>query len=714
MYMSVAMRRRISMNSLPARATARQAACLPASHPAEFPSIPNGRAIFYRRSIRCAQGKMPPMNAKTGIRPSDDRAVPGEAVLRRLARPGISKKFLLLFCILLLIGLGNWLVIESALSGLRGAAAIVNVVGSLRWLSQRIQLDAHRIAYGHHGDRATVTANLDKLDEAIRALGQGGRVFGFEIHEPPRGIRESLDPIGLAVRDYRIGVDRVFDKLAQRSDARAELDRLYQDGTQLLIAADTSAAALTLQIAAIENEATRSVARLALLDVSILIAAFLAIRLRIVRPLLRLAALSRQFAKGNYQGRAGIKSRDEIGELATAFDHMADEIERDLGRISNDLVELKQTEINLRKLSRAVEHSPATVIIADSAGTIEYVNPKFTEITGYTSEETLGRTPGMLKSEQTPAEVYRDLWATLRSGREWRGELLNRKKNGEIFWEDTRISPIKDEQGKITHFIAVKEDITGRKRAEEEIRRLNADLERRVSERTQQLAATNKELEAFSYSVSHDLRAPLRGINGFAHLMEESCGGCDKMDAVGYLGRIRRASTRMGDLIDDLLNLARVTRSRLNCEPTGLSEMARLILADLAEAEPARQVQAEVQDGITITGDPILLRDVLQNLLGNAWKFTARRERANIVFGSREENGETVVFVADNGAGFDMKYADKLFGAFQRLHGPHDFEGTGIGLATVQRIIHLHGGRIWAEGHIGKGATFFFTIPGNG
>jgi light-regulated signal transduction histidine kinase (bacteriophytochrome) len=167
----------------------------------------------------------------------------------------------------------------------------------------------------------------------------------------------------------------------------------------------------------------------------------------------------------------------------------------------------------------------------------------------------------------------------------------------------------------------------------------------------------------------------------------------------------------MGDLIDGMLDLARITRTRIDCQPTDLSDMVRMILDDLADAEPDRQVQVEVQEGIAADADATLLRNVLQNLLGNAWKFTAKHGKARIAFGCRQENDEAVYFISDNGAGFDMRYADKLFGAFQRLHGPQEFDGTGIGLATAQRIIHLHGGRIWAEGQPGKGATFYFTLP---
>ena len=629
----------------------------------------------------------------------------------RFARPGISKKFLLLFAMLALIGLANWVVVQSALSRLNGAATLVNVTGSLRWLSQRIQVDTLRIVHGDGGERSGVEAQLGALDESIRVLQQGGTVRGLEVRPLPESLFPAIENIRRAILDYRYDTIDVLDKHGQHREFGEELARMHLDGVALLDAADEIVARLAAETAAVENEAMRNLNRLALLDLTIFLSALLAIRVQIVSPLRRLAVVSRQFAHGRLDRRSGIESKDEIGQLARAFDHMAGQIEQDMRQISIDVEELRKAELSLRKLSQAVEHSPASVVITAPNANIEYVNPKFMEITGYAREEVIGRKPALLSSGQTRPEVYRELWQTILSGLEWRGELLNRKKNGERFWEDTRISPLKDEEGRITHFISVKEDITERKRAEDEIRRLNADLELRVEERTRQLTATNKELEAFSYSVSHDLRGPLRGINGFAHLMEESCRGCEKTDAGEYLARIRRASTRMGDLIDDLLNLARVTRSTLNRAPVDLSEMAGSILADLAAAEPGRHVQTEVQAGITVSGDPSLLRDALANLLGNAWKFTARRNDASIVFGSRIEEGESVIFVADNGAGFDMKYANKLFGAFQRLHGPHDFEGTGIGLATVQRIIHLHGGRIWAAAKTGKGATFNFVVP---
>lgn len=249
-----------------------------------------------------------------------------------------------------------------------------------------------------------------------------------------------------------------------------------------------------------------------------------------------------------------------------------------------------------------------------------------------------------------------------------------------------------------------------RQKAQQQVRRLNAELEQRVVERTAQLESANRELEAFSYSVSHDLRAPLRAIDGFSSMLLQ-----DHRQELGpkgedHLQRVCAAVRRMGQLIDDLLSLSRVTRNEMRPETVDLSAMTNEIVADLRRAEPDRLIHVCIEANLRADADPNLIRIVLENLLGNAWKFTRKTPQPRIEVGVSRHDGRRAFFVRDNGAGFDMAYASKLFGAFQRLHGPADFEGTGIGLATVQRIIHRHGGRVWAEGSVGQGATFYFAI----
>jgi len=254
-------------------------------------------------------------------------------------------------------------------------------------------------------------------------------------------------------------------------------------------------------------------------------------------------------------------------------------------------------------------------------------------------------------------------------------------------------------------------DFTERKQAEEHIVELNAKLEQRVADRTVQLQASVKELEAFAYSVSHDLRTPLRSIDGFSKEVLEQYGNKLDPHAKSDLERVRAASQHMGRLIDDLLNLSRLTRSEMTWQTVDLSAVAEAVAAQLQKSQPERKVQFLIASGLKVQGDANLLRIALDNLLINAWKFSRKRPEARIEFGQTiSPEGEPVYFVRDNGAGFDMTYVNKLFGPFQRLHVASEFEGTGIGLTIVQRIVQRHGGRVWAEGAVGKGATFYFTL----
>jgi light-regulated signal transduction histidine kinase (bacteriophytochrome) len=249
-------------------------------------------------------------------------------------------------------------------------------------------------------------------------------------------------------------------------------------------------------------------------------------------------------------------------------------------------------------------------------------------------------------------------------------------------------------------------EVEARKRAEEEIRELNQTLSRRAAE----LEVANKELESFAYSVSHDLRAPLRHITGFGKMLLDDYAGDLDEHGRGYVETMCQAGLRMGQLISDLLNLSRVARAEIRREPVDLSKFAELIMLDLRNEEPERQVETVIAPGISAHGDARLMRIVLDNLLGNAWKFTAKCPGAKIEFGTERHKEGPVYFVRDNGAGFDARYVERLFSPFQRLHKNEEFPGTGIGLATVQRIVHRHGGRVWAEGAVDQGATFYFSL----
>jgi PAS domain S-box-containing protein len=270
--------------------------------------------------------------------------------------------------------------------------------------------------------------------------------------------------------------------------------------------------------------------------------------------------------------------------------------------------------------------------------------------------------------------------------------------------------PLVDDAGRAYAVAGISTDITDRKRAEDQVQQLNAELERRVRERTAELEASTRELDAFAYSVSHDLRAPLRSIEGFSQALIEDYA--DRLDEEGheYLHRLQVNVGRMAQMIDDLLDLSRAARIELRREAVDLAGMAREVIGELRDVEPERQVDVTIADGLGGTGDPHLIRLALQNLLANAWKFTSHRERATIEVGAHAVDGERIFFVRDNGAGFDSRYAHKLFDPFQRLHATTEFEGSGVGLAIVQRIIRRHGGRIWAEGAPEAGATFLFSL----
>ncbi len=379
----------------------------------------------------------------------------------------------------------------------------------------------------------------------------------------------------------------------------------------------------------------------------------------------------------------------------------------------HDITERKQTEQQLRLAATVFEHSLEGVTITDGDGNILSVNRAFSEITGYGPEEVVGRNPRLLQSGRHEPEFYRAMWEAIRQKGYWRGEVWNRRKNGEIYPELLGICAVADDHGSPAHYIGVFTDISDLKRSEAAMRQFNAELERRVDERTAALTASNKELEAFSYSVSHDLRAPLRAIDGFAHILAEDYA--DRIDeaAQGHLARIRAASQRMALVIDDMLELARIARMEPQREDVDLSALATVVCEELPE-DAGRRIEFVIASGVHASADRRLMHIVLQNLLHNAWKFTGCTEAARIEFGEAAVAGERAFFVRDNGAGFDPAYSNKLFGAFQRLHRPDEFAGTGIGLATVQRIVQRHGGRTWAEGAVGKGAMFWFTLPAAG
>ncbi len=379
--------------------------------------------------------------------------------------------------------------------------------------------------------------------------------------------------------------------------------------------------------------------------------------------------------------------------------------------VAEEITERKLAGERLRHYATLIQFVWDAIISVDREYRIESWNRAAELIYGWSAEEVQGKLMFDVLQSTYPNAERKDVVRQLEEQGFWRGEVIHLRKDGTPIYALAAKTMIYDEKGERIGMVAVNHDITERRQAEDHIRELNVDLERRVQERTAQLLALNQELEAFSYTVSHDLRTPLRALDGFSQVLLEDYR--DQLDEEGQylLDRIRAASQRMGHLIDDLLKLSRLSRAEIRHEHLSLSDLAQDIVTDLRATLPQRQVEVTIQPGLEVDGDPRLLSILLENLFSNAFKFTRGREQARIEFGGQIEDGHAVYFfVRDNGVGFDNALAGKLFNAFQRLHTESEFEGNGIGLATVKRIVHLHGGQAWAVGSIHAGATIYFTL----
>lgn len=408
-------------------------------------------------------------------------------------------------------------------------------------------------------------------------------------------------------------------------------------------------------------------------------------------------ALIERFVHVFYVAQSRKFAEDKINRLQAELEQ----------RVKDRTSELLIVNTSLGQFKAALDEH-ALVSITDTAGTIIYANDKFCATSKFSRDELVGQNHRIISSGFHEKEVFRNLWKTITSGKPWKGELKNRAKDGTFYWVNTTIIPFLGDNGKPNQFIAIRTNITERKKAEEEIQKLNVILQNRALA----LEAANQELETFSYSVSHDLRAPLRAVDGFSQMVLADYA--ERLDSEGkrMLGVIRSEAARMGHLIDDLLTFSRI--GRLPVEPVAINMqvLVREIYDELIALEPEREIRFILHPLPSVLGSASMIRQLWINLINNALKFTANRKVGEIEIGAKDDVPDgPVYFIKDNGVGFDMRYVGKLFVVFQRLHEQKEFPGTGVGLALVHRIIQRHGGRIWAEAEPERGATFYFTLP---
>lgn len=418
---------------------------------------------------------------------------------------------------------------------------------------------------------------------------------------------------------------------------------------------------------------------------------------------------------GLYVGHVQDFSAEEIKPLQELADHLAFGIGSLRARLERSRARelARQAAAQLSEQASLLDRTRDAIIVRNPDLTIRYWNKGAEQLYGWTAQEVLGKTM-VEQMHGQPQMLTERMNKLLASGGEWTGELEKRTRSGATVCIQARWVVMRDDTDQINGVMVINTNITERKRARDEILWLNANLEERVQQRTAQLEFANKQLEGFSYSLSHDLRTPLSGVDGFCQLLAKSLPKDDSNATAvrqqHYLSRIQSGMVQMGELIDVMLALAQVSRKTLRWEPIDLSALAQTLVSRYQKQEPERSARIHIEPSLQAAGDPQLLRQVLDNLLGNAWKFCASCPLTEITLGCEIRDRETVYFVRDNGVGFDMAYAGKLFVAFEHLHSPSEFAGSGIGLTTVQRIIWRHGGRVWGEAVPDQGATFYFTL----
>jgi len=580
------------------------------------------------------------------------------------------------------------------------------------------------------GQRSTLTEQL-KRDHSrltdILMLGMQEPLWNFSADSGMpllNSIMEDERVVRVVVTDPALGVFLQAERPERRRGQVFQLRKtvVYQGSEIGQVMVEMDSGMLESMLAGDRNKLLLTVGGQLLVSLVLILVLMQA---RIIRPLLRLQQDSSRLATRELDQPFVWDSADEIGSLGRSLETTRQSLQTLFGELENknralesDIAVRKQVEYQLRvseeRYRRLVESTKVIPWEAQSGSwRFSYVGPQAESLLGYPL--SMWYQEGFLTSYLHPDyrhmayQIFGDTQPD-QPEREFECKLL--AADGRNVWVSMVASVLPGKNGEKFlqgYFI----DISSRKKVEEELIHYRNHLEDLVQARTAELASANNELQAFSYSVSHDLRAPLRTVDGFGQALAEDYA--DKLDDQGrdYINRMRRATQRMGELIDTLLNLARLARSEMHCEIISLSLLVQTVLDELRAGEPDRQIEIAVAPDVFVNADSKLLRSAVYNLLSNAWKFTSKTAAPRIEFGVKDSAGSPVYYVRDNGVGFDMALSGKLFGAFQRLHTIHEFEGVGVGLATAQRIIHRHRGEIWAEAEPGRGATFYFTLGAN-
>lgn len=532
----------------------------------------------------------------------------------------------------------------------------------------------------------------------------------FDIEETVRSVLGEIDrySLSLELRDEGLGDDApaLFQQRAGEIEPEPLQPRLWK-----IVAGDVAPASLGFDVGGRRWTLTMQAGSRLLAEHTSWVPWLVVVVGLVLSTALAIAAsrfASRELGLASIRSRLSAERREYTEKVGV----LQEELDREkLGRRRSEESLFREKQ-QFRLMFNSV---PAMIFYKDTKNRFLLVNEAAASSMGHSVEAMEGKAC----SEIIPAkayELYRDDLEIIQSGKPKLGIVEESQlPSGKTIWTRTDKLPEYDSMGRVVGILIFSQDLTEHRQAEAEIRRLNEELEQRVSARTEELRTANQELESFAYSVSHDLRTPLRTIDGFSNLVLEEHGDLLPPSAHDHLARLRGAAQRMGQLIDDLLRLTRVSRSEVRRQEVDLSALARQAVEDLRRGQPARRVDVVIEATPFASGDPALLATVLQNLIGNAWKFTGNSAEPRIEFGSRTlDDNRTAFYVRDNGVGFAMVYADKLFGAFQRLHSHEEFEGSGIGLATVQMIIRRHGGEVWAESSPDQGATFYFTLANGG